>query len=128
MSTPGIRGPVFAWAARYSSLAVNADRLHRRRTGRSLVAYTGPRAWVTEWEREPIPSTAELRELADELLTSITEIDLGAPADEDFVTDEELVKTLRESIAAVVASLEGTEVGLLVVDIDRVFRAGTPWL
>jgi hypothetical protein len=133
VTPPGVRAPVLGWAARYASLAINVDRLHRRQVGQPLIAYEGPRSWVEEWEKEPIPSCGELREWADELLTSIRELDLGGPVGDDYVIDEELVAALRTSVAALMTAVQGvgsTQDAVkrpLVVDIERVLRAGEPW-
>ena len=94
--------------------------------GRLLIAYDGPPEWVAEWEHQPVPSVPEL-------LTSIEEIDLGAPDGDDYVIDRDLVETLCASIAALTTELQRVEEGHptierpLVVDVHRVFRAGGSW-
>jgi hypothetical protein len=96
---------VFGWAYRYATLAINVNRLHQRRTGQPLIAYDGPSSWVEEWANEPIPGANRLTESAADLLTSLTELDLGGPISDDYIIDQELIGALRKSINDIMAAL-----------------------
>jgi len=133
IAQPGVRGPVFAWAARYASLAVGVDVLYRRRFDRPLIDYRGPQAWVEDQEADVV-SWSDLNEWADELQDSINDLELGGPVDDDYVLDIELAEELRCSIGALRAALGCVEdryatAGdqLLIIDIERVVCGGQAW-